>query len=332
MELPPRRQIDGRPLLGRLLSDPTPQREISTRACDKAGPLLETARVTPENLLHASDDPYLLLIHGYANSREDAHAGYCKLTARLTADWRARVVHVFWPGDGIEREGDYTAVPWLYPITKKLSYSWQPERATESARLIAKAIAAAIRHRRDIRKHEGRPGRALAIHVVAHSLGCRLTLQMLRDLDALLDASDVELEIRMAVLMAGAVPLTLLHDRGPLAAALDVPRRVVIYHSKRDRALGSVFRLGQVYESIRPFLPFTRSRQALGRRGIAEVLGRREVYHTGIGHGDYWPSQDISIDIAALLDAWPGHSDRRLIQSRFSSLAHSPKRRSIYLV
>jgi alpha/beta hydrolase family protein DUF900 len=316
----PSRTVAGRSIVGRKVGRKE-SLEISTRSADKAGELLREAHVEPKNLLSAGDS-FLFLIHGFANSRDDAEEAYRRLTTALDPSWQKRVVHVFWPGDGTAPIAPGTYASWLYPFTSKAEYSWQPTRAVESAQLIADLIGGALYVRSQMKGIAGWPRGPLVIYIVAHSLGCRLTLELFRNLRVVaLHANRADLEIRLAVLMAGAVPLFLLTDRAPLASAMEVPSRTLVYHSKRDRALGFVFRLGQAWESTKPMLPFSGARAALGRRGISEIPGRREVYHTGLGHSDYWTNEHIASDIRAALAAYPGPSDRPLIQSRFAAHA-----------
>ena len=93
--------------------------------------MLREALVEPPNLL-LKDDGYLFLVHGYANSEDDAGASYDKLTARLSPYWQSRVVHVFWPGDGTDSDGVEGNRSWLYPLKKKAGYPKQPTRAVPS--------------------------------------------------------------------------------------------------------------------------------------------------------------------------------------------------------
>jgi hypothetical protein len=139
-----------------------------------------------------------------------------------------------------------------------------------------------------------------------------------------------EIEVRLAVLMAGAVPLYLLdNDDAHLAEALDVPARTLVYHSNSDYVLRFFFRPGQAFESIKFSWPFATSRAALGRRGIAQVAGQRDVYHTGLGHKNYWRDSNMAGDIADALSALPGPIGEPLIQSRFASPQRYPQPRPL---
>jgi hypothetical protein len=123
-----RREVKHRQLAGRQVETSRPSRLISTRSAERGGGLLREARVEPTNLLISSDERYLVLVHGYANSRDDAEAAYRKLTKRLDSTWQARTVHVFWPGDGNESSGDGVNASWLYSLKSTFGYSSQPMR------------------------------------------------------------------------------------------------------------------------------------------------------------------------------------------------------------
>jgi pimeloyl-ACP methyl ester carboxylesterase len=295
-----------------------PLGSISTRAANKGGDVLAEARVEPPQLLRRPDDGYLLLVHGYANSTDDAVVVYRALTARLSGDWPSRAIDVFWPGDGSSPHEEGVAESWFASRRRYFEYAWQPMRATDSAQLIADRIAEAVGQRAAMKAHEGATPRPLVLHVVAHSLGCRLTLELLRELRQSQGLVPGVLDIRLVVLMAAAVPLYMVAKGGPLHRALDMPRRVIIYHSKRDRALGLVFRAGQSFESVAPSWPLSTTRRALGRQGIAPEDGRRDVYQTGLGHRQYWTHRHVASDIDDALKALPGPPVGPLIRSRFA--------------
>jgi pimeloyl-ACP methyl ester carboxylesterase len=125
----------------------------------------------------------LLLIHGYNNdlkTSEDAYRGFEALQrelARLDDDSPVaggRLVQIYWPGDAD------------WGVVSPLFYPWSIERARQTAAALADTLARAARES----GHK-------QVDIVAHSMGCRLTLELLK---ALRGKSDIT--VGRVVLMA----------------------------------------------------------------------------------------------------------------------------------
>ncbi len=280
---------------------------ISLRDAPRGGPVGSQSRVTPADLLLGSDE-LLLLIHGYNNSEPDAFASYRTFLMNVGDPWVARSGGVFWPGDASDaRPGRRPGL--LFPLLAAASYPWQPHRAAQAAQHIADLIATALVSRSAVAERRGRQADALTLNVVAHSMGCRLALELIKLLRPLLLAG-AALRIRSLVLLAAAVPHYHVGDRGPLEAALTTADSTLILWSRRDRVLRFAFPLGQLLE--RPFpLGWHRSaRGALGRSGSA-TTPRLQSEETRLDHSDYWPDRKLAGRVRTVLDG-PKPSSRQV--------------------
>ncbi len=220
--------------------------------------------------LQAKPLPILvLLVHGYNNDYQAAveayENGFRDCQRRIAqergnqpvADGRA-VGEVFWPGDA-----DWGLFSFMF-------YMGSIEHALQSSGELARVIAGLCKTIPDLR-----------IEIVAHSMGCRMALELLRQLFWLHE------RIKCVVLMAAAVPTFKLEDdpkHGNLRAVLEnIPIKSL--YSGSDMVLSLAFPLGQTFaagdEGILP--------AALGHRkwpsGNVQIE-QREV--RGAGHSDYW--------------------------------------------
>jgi pimeloyl-ACP methyl ester carboxylesterase len=218
----------------------------------------------------ASARHLVLLIHGYNNDLADAEQAYKGFHARqrdLDADSRygngRTFVEVYWPGDA------------AWGIVSFLFYMGSITHAIETAEKLAAYLTEHINS-------------ATRIDIVAHSMGCRLGLEVLRALMV----KPAGPQIGRIVFMAGAVPTFMLEQHEP-------PRRLRPAYDNRlsegtrslfsgaDFVLAFAFPAGQslALES-EGFLP-----TAIGHAFWADVtapsnLGQRE--NPQAGHSDYW--------------------------------------------
>jgi pimeloyl-ACP methyl ester carboxylesterase len=217
----------------------------------------------------------LLIIHGYNNNltdSEDAYRGFERMQRELAGlddDMPVaggKIVQVYWPGDAD------------WGIMSPLYYPWSIERACDTAKALARVLARAARE-----------GGHKQIDVVAHSMGSRLAMELLRELQ---DVADVT--VGRLVLMAGAVPTFMLEpkpDKRKLRAAFDtvLADAGMSLYSDGDMVLAMAFPLGQ---SIAPgeegFFP-----TALGHERCADAPARMTQDEiAGAGHSDYWGWRD----------------------------------------
>ncbi len=214
----------------------------------------------------------LLLIHGYNNdlkAGEEAYRGFEALQRELanldddTPVAGGRLIQIYWPGDAD------------WGIVSPLFYPWSIGRARRTAAALADTLARAARES----GHK-------QLDIVAHSMGCRLTLELLK---ALRSKSDIT--VGRVVLMAGAVPTFMLEprpDRHDLRDAFDkvLSEAGLSLYSSSDVVLAFAFPLGQSAATGEGFFP-----TALGHEFWADAvapvnLTQRE--NPGADHSDYW--------------------------------------------
>ncbi len=214
----------------------------------------------------------LLLIHGYNNNLkvgEEAYRGFEALQRELanldddTPVAGGRLIQVYWPGDAD------------WGIVSPLFYPWSIERARRTAAALANTLARAARES----GHK-------QVDIVAHSMGCRLTLELLK---ALRSKSDIT--VGRVVLMAGAVPTFMLEprpDRHELRDAFDkvLSDAGLSLYSSSDLVLSVAFRLGQSAATGEGFFP-----TALGHEFWADAVAPvnlTQQENPNAGHSDYW--------------------------------------------
>jgi len=214
----------------------------------------------------------LLLIHGYNNdlkAGEDAYQGFEALQRELanldddTPVAGGRLVQIYWPGDADWR------------IVSPLFYPWSIEHAHQTAAALADTLARAARES----GHK-------QVDIVAHSMGCRLTLELLRQL-----RNQSDITVGRVVLMAGAVPTFMLEprpDRHELRDAFDkvLSEAGLSLYSSSDLVLSVAFRLGQSAATGEGFFP-----TALGHEFWADAVAPVKLTqqeNPNAGHSDYW--------------------------------------------
>lgn len=210
----------------------------------------------------------LVLIHGYNNHQREAELAYSGLRKRqedqladqaFKAQLEERLGDAFWPGDA--------KWPGLIDKLDFLFYS----KAVSVAKVVAPRIANYLRMRTDV----------LTVHFLAHSLGCRVTLEVIDDL-----ARNGGPLVGKVCLMAAAVPTFKVCPGGGLYGAVVKAERLRVLFSPRDIVLSSAFPAGQTIASgDEGFFP-----AAVGHAGDIPITpGKVDRDHIpGAGHGDYW--------------------------------------------
>jgi len=257
--------------MARYVAAPTPGYDpllrISLRAAPEGGAALPTPSLEWRSAPIAQRE-LLVLIHGYNNHLGEAEAAYAGMRARQAAllsdsAWQPLLDDlfgdVFWPGDA----------RWAGALDK-LDFFFYAQ-AVGVARDVAPKIGAYLRQRSDV----------LVVHFLAHSLGCRVALEVIADLLA-----NGGPAFGRACLMAAAVPTFKMLPGGTLFAALTAPDYLRILYSPADWVLGVTFPPGQMLagfgEGAWP--------SAVGHQGdIPLSPGRVDREHVpGARHGDYW--------------------------------------------
>ncbi|MDB5677451.1 alpha/beta hydrolase [Sphingomonas bacterium] len=200
----------------------------------------------------------ILLIHGCNTNERDGQKRTAPLREALVQrcpSLDAQVLTVTWPGDFAWSRGGLAA------------YKQMTKRADQAGAKLWEVLDAEFDHAL------GAP----ELVVVAHSLGCRLALQMI----ARLAPSPHNTKIRKLVLiLMGAAVATDRHDLFALARG---HAEVVVLYSDRDRALGHAFPLGQVMAG-------EGASEAIGLHGNPrEPAWASTKLMEGYDHEHYWP-------------------------------------------
>jgi pimeloyl-ACP methyl ester carboxylesterase len=222
----------------------------------------------------------VLFVHGYNNSRAAARGsfeGFVKgleaATGRGMLPWP--VFGVQWPGD--EPNAAISALS--YPLKIKVA-----QRAADKIFDYLRGIF-------------GPGGAPITLHVVAHSLGCRLTLELLEKLARGNPAANVV--VTSVTLMAAAVPVGKVEPDGRLRRGVDAANRVCVLHSTGDAVLHWAFPIGQTAGGD-GFFP-----TAIGRFGGPSGVWTRSASMSAegklYGHSSYWQGVESASAAAAMM-------------------------------
>jgi hypothetical protein len=225
-------------------------------------------------------DRLMLLIHGFNVSEDDAISSlgaFRDSVADLSRDLARQSMIFTWPGDS--------------PVLGPAAFSLLIAVARDGAPILLKEI-----NRRFTGKNAPRQ-----LVIVAHSLGCRLTLQALAAMAARggpaapRSGRPEGLEKLIVILMAAAVPVQM---QPLMEAALSVADAIVLLHSPADSVLRLAFPPGQALaREGAGWMP-----EAVGLRGLPRELGWMATLHMrDHDHGDYWIGHEAPSVICRLL-------------------------------
>jgi pimeloyl-ACP methyl ester carboxylesterase len=230
----------------------------------------------PARFLTSAHGPIIFVIHGYNNDQEEAETSYGILRENLReilGDNRTRLNHIwelYWPG--YLPKG--TLLPWrkVGNFASVMSYPYQEQKTTKLGAALAEYIG-------EIPGRDRNSGPEVIF--VAHSLGCRVVMETLRNLDQV----DASVRVLGVCLMAAAVPVFAIEPGGHLRSGAHRSNKVYILYSSADSVLRWVFRPGQFLAHLATFP------EAVGRfgnpfHGLFTVLDN--VVDTGLEHGDYY--------------------------------------------
>jgi hypothetical protein len=238
------------------------------------------------------------MIHGFNVNLCEAGCAYDIFMRSLNLFWRARAVSLYWPGDAAMQPSHVTErVNIVSKTWSVLSYPSQIQRARKAAEILADAVSIAIRARRT----GARALEPLEIIIVAHSLGCRLTLEFLK----LMRPSTTQqiISFPLVILMAAAVPRYLVRRGEDLAKALDTPNKVLIYKSRADNVLLATFRSGQLLERPFPMGWSLAARDAIGLGGCGPNISHKVREIPGSrAHSEYWNDPGIASRLIEEID------------------------------
>lgn len=161
--------------------------------------------------------PFVLFIHGYNISQAEARQSYARFRGWLEEFQTAsKIIEVHWPGN------------FEWGFASAILYPYRIRTARRCGALLARWIRQQRREARFI--------------FVAHSLGCRVTLETVQELRRLGESY----RIAAVCLMAAAVPVKHIVFRrlGPI---VEEPARWRVLYSRGDKVLRAAFPSGQFF-------------------------------------------------------------------------------------
>jgi hypothetical protein len=255
--------------------------ELSVREAGvDAGGSVSAARVPAGSDSLEGKGAAVLFVHGYNNSRSAALGsfqgfveGLEKATGRGSLPWP--VFGVQWPGDEPNAVLSAASYPLKIGVARK---------AAEKIFAYLTGIS-------------GPGGAPVVMHVVAHSLGCRLTLELIQLLARGTPGANVV--VASVTLMAAAVPVGKVDPDGNLRAGVDLAGRICVLHSTGDSVLHWAFPMGETAGGD-GFFP-----TAVGRFGGPSGIWARSASMSAdgklYGHSSYWSGVESASAAAAFL-------------------------------
>ena len=262
-----------------LVGSPSAVYTLSTRTVESGGGPVRSEVDDPGNRLRNSGCRHvLIMVHGFNNSASQAKQSYLLQLEMLESGIRQSrsapdaIAFFHWPGD-VGGWFSVTGYPWDIP---------QAQRSAERLATYLTNFPAA-----------SNPG-AVKVSIVAHSLGCRLILEMLaRNLPA-----GLALNIELINLLAPAVPVRLVEE-GTLQVSVRSPRQVLKCFSNQDGVLRNAFPAGQLAAHELGTEPQYYS-EAVGLNGHPTTMGT--PVERSIGHSDYWGDRIAANQFLTALD------------------------------
>jgi esterase/lipase superfamily enzyme len=280
------------------------RKEISLRERCFGGPLRKAPLEMPSGGTFTRSRRVVLMVHGFGVNLCRAGDEFENFTSELPFRWQGRTVWFYWPGDATSSRAGSEQPGLLDKAITRATYHLQHGKTEPSATAVVDLIANAA----PVRKFP------IRLTVIAHSLGCLITLHLLNQLRGLQKNGQVKLEL--VVLMAAAVPQYAcrpgeIHD---LAQFPDT--KFVVYYSKHDGVLQYAFGPGQLTVSTGSKTRFS-GRGAIGRSGLAAGAHTHvEQIQKQNGHSEYWSDREIAIDLAERLDGNTRPTARRFLVPR----------------
>ncbi len=263
--------------------------DLSVRERYVGGPVTRTVQEVPRYWTRYFPR-LLILIHGFNVALCAACESYLKFTTHISLGV-PQTGRFFWPGDGTYRLFSQRVRTKRSPIESgfsALSYPAQINSARNSAYRLAEFLSML----------SARPGLKPDISIIAHSLGCRLTLEALTVLANQDPARRPR--ISLVMLMAAAVPRYMIRPGEELEVGARIPRKLYFLFSDQDKTLRLFFRPGQLFERARNpryWLSWSEHR-AIGLKGTGyqdpNRLRLRNILLENADHGDYWPNRKVA--------------------------------------
>lgn len=253
-----------------------PPIELSVRKRPVGGDVADAVSPAADRIALGSSR-ITLFIHGFNDTLADAQHFYPELLDRLQLGSLAlgQVFFFFWPADK----------PWGF--ASGASYPVEIQPARDTAQRLFDFLA-------ELQPPGGWP---LEVQAICHSLGNRMLLELVKLW--LAAPARPELSFRTC-LMAAAVLVRHVEPGSQLADSVQALARSRVLYSKGDRVLQFAFPPGETLAG-EGFFP-----SAVGRFGDPSkgVWGDRFDMQ-GIGHGDYWTSDECARRITELFGGTP---------------------------
>jgi pimeloyl-ACP methyl ester carboxylesterase len=249
------------PLIGGRKANARTVRLISARTAPAGGPV--SNKITPEDFSPQSNR-LVILIHGYNVNQANGEASYNAFSQLLQTykvpevSILGEVIGFLWPGDV-----DIKFIAGLF-------YPAKMQAARDSATRLAEFLAS-------LRGPNGVP---MQIMLVAHSLGNRVSLEMMTDLLAQSNRTWGRME--GYCLMAAAVVVGEVQNNGRLYPAISKLRTRTLF-SESDKVLHWAFPSGETAAGA-GFFP-----QAVGRFGNPVAIWNDRFDLQPYDHGNYFP-------------------------------------------
>lgn len=238
---------------------------------DEVGPVRESAPGFAQGRSRL-----VFLVHGYNDTEDDARKNFQQLTDELrdlgprTNGILADLGYTYWPGN------------WILGPLSGISYPFEIRKAVESGTNFGLYLAHLA----------GPAGTPTQVYLVAHSLGCRVVLEILGTLDA---AAGGSLVVSGTCFMAAAIPVDMAEERWARIVGIARPATASVLYSTADTILHFFFPIGETLAG-EGFFP-----TAVGRFGQPDGVWNRRDDLTPDGHGAYWSDPRAARTVARLL-------------------------------
>lgn len=247
--------------------------EINIRADALSGRI--SKEINTKGYLRYSDRNLIVLIHGFNVNQFEAKKSYSDLSNNLeNIGVKKRITNrfcgFFWPGN-------------LNNFLSKPSYRMQVNKSKKIAiKLSDYLVKLSIKYPK------------IKFTFFAHSLGCRLLLEAIKN--GYGNGLFSDNKIPLVCLLAAAVPVYRVKENGSLHITRSAIEKLTGIYSKEDTVLRTWFRLGQISIGNHPFP------EAVGYNGNPKTFwkgGRNKASELRIKHDEYWKELAVAKKIAS---------------------------------
>jgi pimeloyl-ACP methyl ester carboxylesterase len=239
--------------------------EISVRTLPAGGAVAGSVYIEAGSISPYGRRQLVILVHGYANSKDAASSSFqaCidnlqNLPGPASISLPSPIFKFYWPGDTQIR------------IFSEISYPTEIGPATESGQRLAEFLETLV----------GPNGTPTEVHLVAHSLGNRVALEMLKAFNV----PQSSVVFRTISMMAAAIPVPMVSDGASLCDTWRIVQRSQVLCSVSDWVLHWAFPIGET-AAFEGFFP-----EAVGRFGDPAGNWDKILPLNDYSHGSYWPN------------------------------------------